>query len=131
MLLLTTSACPCLKNSRNLGTILLPGPVKILHNFRILATLPSHYSMALINPDLCSKCSVKEPRKSLFTEDLDNVSNEEEAEGQRDFIRPHCCQDCHHELSREDGGGPDGHAEQPHRQPHCPPCIHIIQKCSF
>ena len=27
LLLLTTSAWPCLKNSRNLGTILLPGPV--------------------------------------------------------------------------------------------------------
>ena len=30
------------------------------------------------------KCSVKEPSNSLFTEDLDNASNEEEAEGQRD-----------------------------------------------
>ena len=27
LLLLTTAAWPCLKNSRNLGTILLPGPV--------------------------------------------------------------------------------------------------------
>ena len=28
LLLLTTSAWPCLRNSRNLGTILLPGPVQ-------------------------------------------------------------------------------------------------------
>ena len=31
LLLLTTSAWPCLKNSRNLGTILLPGPVLYLN----------------------------------------------------------------------------------------------------
>ena len=29
LLLLTTTAWPCLKNSRNLGTIFLPGPVNI------------------------------------------------------------------------------------------------------
>ena len=37
LLLLTTSAWPCLKNSRNLGTILLPGPVSLmLHIYLIL-----------------------------------------------------------------------------------------------